>query len=289
MGLTSSVGPLLATATLPEHGADIEFATQPAERRTRWHGVHADQPAHGAGALAQPHVVAKIRRVDRTSAKPEPSHQGGGQVANRARRGPVVLVNGLPGSGKTTLARALARCLALPLISKDVIKEAHADVFGQLPPDERSQRSWNSMFGAAAMGTMWALLADWPCGAVLESTWPAQETWEYVVSGLKLAGVDRPLQIWCEVSADLARQRFDERQPRRHPIHGDPPDDSEWQRWACARALPISDTLRVNTAGAVDWDSIAGWIECVTASSGGAVRLPESERPAGEFGGGKQS
>ena len=42
----------------------------------------------------------------------------------------AVLVNGLPGSGKTTLARAVARGLGLPLSSKDVIKETRADVLG---------------------------------------------------------------------------------------------------------------------------------------------------------------
>jgi predicted kinase len=39
----------------------------------------------------------------------------------------LILVNGLPGSGKTTLANGLARQLDAPLIAKDAIKEAVAD------------------------------------------------------------------------------------------------------------------------------------------------------------------
>lgn len=77
--------------------------------------------------------------------------------------GPIaVLVNGLPGAGKTTLGRALSRRTLLPLLSKDVIKEAHADIFGAGPSNGWPQRRWNSTFGAAASDTMWALLADAP-------------------------------------------------------------------------------------------------------------------------------
>ncbi|MEU5879240.1 AAA family ATPase [Spirillospora sp. NPDC047279] len=52
----------------------------------------------------------------------------------------AVLVNGLPGAGKTTLARALSRYLGLALFSKDVIKEAHADVLGDERPDGPQRR-----------------------------------------------------------------------------------------------------------------------------------------------------
>jgi hypothetical protein len=45
----------------------------------------------------------------------------------------VVLVNGLPAAGKTTLARALSRRLSLSLFSKDVIKR-----YQPMPPGWRA-------------------------------------------------------------------------------------------------------------------------------------------------------
>ncbi|WP_377272935.1 AAA family ATPase [Peterkaempfera sp. SMS 1(5)a] len=173
--------------------------------------------------------------------------------------GPVVLVNGLPGAGKTTLSRALAGRLRLPLFSKDVIKEAHADVLGSEPSDGRSQRRWNNALGAAASETMWALLADAPGGAVLESCW-LTDVRPLVVAGLRRAGVDRSLEIWCDVPLQLARERFLLRHPR-HPVHGAPLDEAEWEhRGATARPLGIDRTLRVDTTGPVDLDRITAWV-----------------------------
>ena len=170
-------------------------------------------------------------------------------------------------------AGAPDRRLGLPLFSKDVIKEAQAEVFGVLPPDARPQREWNRDFGAAASVAMWSLLADSPCGAVLESTWPSRETWGYVQAGLTSADVRKPLQIWCEVPLALARERYALRS--RHPVHGEQPDDAEWNgRWALATPLPISDTLQVDTTRPADLAAIAAWCARSLGVSADAVAEP---------------
>jgi predicted kinase len=171
----------------------------------------------------------------------------------------VVLVNGLPGAGKTTLARTLSQRLRVPLFSKDTIKEAHADVLGAEPPPGWSQRRWNSALGAAASETMWALLADVPGDAVLESCWP-RDVRHFVVQHRQRARDWQPVEIWCEAPLETARRRFEARHPR-HPIHGELLTDTEWERWrVTGRPLEVGPTFRIDTTGAVDTNAIITWI-----------------------------
>ena len=86
----------------------------------------------------------------------------------------VVLVNGVAGSGRTTLARELAAELRIPLFSKDVIMEGMAD-------------------------ELWALLADSPVGAVVEGRYVRDDA-PVVAEGLRRCGLDPATvpEVWCE-------------------------------------------------------------------------------------------
>jgi predicted kinase len=172
----------------------------------------------------------------------------------------VVLVNGLPAAGKSTLAPPLAEALGLPLFSKDVIKETHADVFGASPPDDRSQRDWNRLFGRAASETLWALLAYASRGAVLESSWRA-DVRSFAADGLARAGASRVIEVWCSVPQDVAWKRDRDRWPTRHPIHGARMTGDEMATMeAHAEPLGFGPVIRVDTTKPADVPALADQI-----------------------------
>ena len=97
--------------------------------------------AHAVGGCV--HVGSGDRRRDRHRVSARRRH-GRRRRARQTRRGigdgpqgvaevepiakTLILINGLPGSGKTTLSRQLGRALSIPVISKDNLKEALADI-----------------------------------------------------------------------------------------------------------------------------------------------------------------
>ncbi len=175
----------------------------------------------------------------------------------------AILVNGLPGAGKSTLAERLTGPLDLPLLSKDIVKEALSAVLGFVAPDGRPQRSWSRALGAAATEALWALQAVTPHGAILESFW-RPEFLDLVVAGIERSATESTIEVWCDVPLELARRRYEQRWPR-DAIHGALLDDAEWAAIAASRPLGLGPVIQVDTSKPVDVAEIADRIRRLTA------------------------
>jgi predicted kinase len=152
----------------------------------------------------------------------------------------VVVVSGLPCSGKTTLLAALRAQLAWPALAKDEYKEL---LFANLGSGDRA---WSRRLGAAAYAVLFAQAEQLVrCGlsCIIEGNFRWRER-AGDFARLHEAGADF-VQLHCSSPAPVLIKRYRTRAAARHPGHVDllAADEIEAELSGPQTALPLAGKL----------------------------------------------
>ncbi|MCL9776845.1 AAA family ATPase [Vibrio methylphosphonaticus] len=115
----------------------------------------------------------------------------------------VIIVNGIPASGKSTVASKIAKHFGWPYLSIDTIKEPfmglHVDI----------DREFNRALGKAAYKVIWDTVASAPddCVYVIDA-WFGFQSKELLESYVRQSDVVEIIEVWNSISPELVADRY---------------------------------------------------------------------------------
>jgi predicted kinase len=189
----------------------------------------------------------------------------------------LVVVTGLPGTGKTTIAERLGDRLSFPVLRKDAFKEILFDRLGW------SDEDWSDLLDEACYDMLWSL-----CDTELRAgrTIIVESNFEPEVHAARIAELGqqhqaRLIEVHCRTDRPVLVERFKERveSGERHPGHAEQSEEvmeeeaipkllHDPEPW-----LGVTEARRgVDTTDrdAVDIDEISRWV---------AAKLERTDEP----------
>ena len=168
----------------------------------------------------------------------------------------VVLVNGVPASGKSTIARLLSEHFTLPLLTIDGIKEPFMAQFDEI------DRPFNRRLGNAAYEVIWSIVADSPeqCVFIIDA-WFGFQPKEALERYLEHAGVTRVLEVWNHIPGPLAAERYAQRLGVRRSGHPGEEYLPELVKLAdTAEPMSLGPVYTVEQANAHNGAALLAWL-----------------------------
>jgi hypothetical protein len=181
----------------------------------------------------------------------------------------AVLVNGVPASGKSTLAAPLAAALTArgapaALFALDTVKEALFTEIGA------GDREYNRMLGRASYRAIFDTVAGFDDRLLpVIDAWHGFQPVDVLQGHLARARIGRVVEIWVAVAPELAAERYRARAATRPTGHL-PASYAEELRALAARATPLGlgPVITVDGAGAADQDLAARVLAALDAGAG---------------------
>ncbi len=168
----------------------------------------------------------------------------------------LVLVNGVPASGKSRVAHALALATGWPVLSLDTVKNPFLEEIDGV------DRPFNRKLGRASLKAMIAIADDAPPGSTLIlDAWFGFQPREWIDRLISALDLDATAEIWCVAPPETIGVRYANRtrdRPAGHPGKDYVPELIELA--ARAEPLRLGPILEVDTTTAADAGAIVAWL-----------------------------
>ncbi len=180
-------------------------------------------------------------------------------LASRAARGAgkrLVMVNGVPASGKSGLARALAGKTGWPVLALDTVKTPFLELI------EGVDRPFNRILGRASYKAIFSVIGESAPGSTfIVDAWFGFQPADVLREHIATAGITEVVELWCHAPPEVVGARYGQRSGQRLAGHPGPayvPELIELAR----RAEPcrLGPVLPVDTTVPLDADTVLAWV-----------------------------
>lgn len=167
----------------------------------------------------------------------------------------LLLVNGVPASGKSSVALALSEATGWPVLALDTVKNPF------LAEIEGVDRPFNRRLGRASLRAMLDVFREAPAGSTfILDAWFGFQPREWVEKLLAEAGAGRIAEIWCTAPPEVISERYRTRAQHRLPGHPGADYAVELVELAKrAEPLRLGNLLEVDTVTRSNEDALKCW------------------------------
>ncbi|GAA3102775.1 hypothetical protein GCM10010520_54890 [Rhizobium viscosum] len=168
----------------------------------------------------------------------------------------LVMVNGVPASGKSGLSHALCKETGWPLLSLDTVKNPFLELI------ESVDRPFNRILGRASYKAIFSSVAEAAPGSTfIVDAWFGFQPVEVLREHIAMAGITEVVELWCHAPPEVIGDRYKNRSGQRlagHPGLAYVPELIELAK----RAEPsrLGPTLEVDTTIPIEMASVLTWV-----------------------------
>lgn len=228
-------------------GRDAAAAVAALPPQSSWYECRIEAATLGDDAGVIGAALAALTESDTRSARPRAS-------SDNTKR--VVLVNGVPASGKSGVARALSERTGWPVLGLDTIKNPFLEAI------EGVDRPFNRVLGRASYKAIFSIIREAPAGSTfIVDAWFGFQPLELLDEHLAMAGITAAVELWCHAPPDTIADRYAARAASRLPGHPGPEYAGELRTLA-ARAQPTgrAPRLDIETTSPLDIERLTAWL-----------------------------